>query len=240
MIKIDKSGFQIPPILQSGKGFEETEWMKKQFDDFKISKFDFAGKNHWGHKSVKELLLYKIQHGKCCYCERLRPHTIEGDIEHFRPKSIYYWLAYDFSNLFYSCKFCNSTSKNDSFPLVDESKRAKNHYNQISFEDNLILHPEFDKIEEHITFEGAKAIPKNSSLKGKTTIEILDLNNVILFDERAKYLEIFTLLANLIRTNGIKESEKIESALNHFKKYSNHKEIFSLMIKANFIDLIQL
>ncbi len=45
-----------------------------------------------------------LYHDKCAYCEK---RTEEYQIEHYRPKSIYYWLAYSWDNLLVSCGKCN-------------------------------------------------------------------------------------------------------------------------------------
>ena len=64
--------------------------------------------------------LYDHHNKKCCYCERKRDLKREPDIEHFRPKAKvtedaehpgYWWLAYDWKNLFFSCRTCNQEFK---------------------------------------------------------------------------------------------------------------------------------
>lgn len=86
----------------------------------------------WGKEDVRRAL-WAMQHGKCAYCERLRADRIESDIEHFRPKAEvtmapahkgYWWLAYRWSNLFFSCKICNQSFKKNWFPVLDETKRV--------------------------------------------------------------------------------------------------------------------
>lgn len=76
--------------------------------------------------------LHTAQHGKCCYCERPLHRNREADIEHFRPKGEvrqghehaierpgYFWLAYDWSNLYLACKPCNQEYKGILFPLAN-------------------------------------------------------------------------------------------------------------------------
>ena len=36
--------------------------------------------------------------GKCAYCESTTSTVAYGDVEHFRPKSVYWWLAYCYDN----------------------------------------------------------------------------------------------------------------------------------------------
>jgi len=56
--------------------------------------------------------------GKCAYCESPTDVVAHGDVEHFRPKSIYWWLAYCLDNHLFACQICNQTYKGDSFPLA--------------------------------------------------------------------------------------------------------------------------
>ncbi|MEZ5716002.1 MAG: hypothetical protein R3D85_13040 [Paracoccaceae bacterium] len=56
--------------------------------------------------------------GKCAYCESAVTATYHGDVEHFRPKSVYWWLAYVYDNYLLSCAICNQTFKGDRFALA--------------------------------------------------------------------------------------------------------------------------
>jgi hypothetical protein len=55
--------------------------------------------------------------GKCAYCESPTDTVAHGDVEHFRPKSKYWWLAYCYDNYLYSCQICNEVHKKDEFPV---------------------------------------------------------------------------------------------------------------------------
>jgi len=55
--------------------------------------------------------------GKCGYCEGKAEHVAHGDVEHYRPKSVYWWLAYCYDNYVYSCQICNQSYKSAHFPL---------------------------------------------------------------------------------------------------------------------------
>jgi hypothetical protein len=55
--------------------------------------------------------------GKCAYCESPTDTVAHGDVEHFRPKSVYWWLAYCYDNYVYACQICNQVFKGDSFPV---------------------------------------------------------------------------------------------------------------------------
>jgi hypothetical protein len=55
--------------------------------------------------------------GKCAYCEAPTSTVAHGDVEHFRPKDIYWWLAYCYFNYAYGCQVCNQSNKGTKFPL---------------------------------------------------------------------------------------------------------------------------
>lgn len=73
-----------------------------------------------GHEVVKDDL-FAMQARKCCYCEKLEEQPKYRDVEHFRPKSTYWWLAWTWENLLFSCIDCNREYKREQFPLAPGS-----------------------------------------------------------------------------------------------------------------------
>jgi uncharacterized protein (TIGR02646 family) len=61
--------------------------------------------------------LFKETEWKCAYCESIKEKSREGAVEHFRPKSTYWWLAYCYDNYLFACTICNSEWKGDHFPV---------------------------------------------------------------------------------------------------------------------------
>lgn len=61
--------------------------------------------------------LRKESADKCAYCECATAVVAHGDVEHFRPKSAYWWLAYSYDNYTYACQVCNQSWKGDNFPI---------------------------------------------------------------------------------------------------------------------------
>jgi hypothetical protein len=68
-------------------------------------------------KPAKELLKAE-SNGKCAYCDASTETVAYGDVEHFRPKSVYWWLAYCYDNYLFSCQICNQGYKKDHFPTA--------------------------------------------------------------------------------------------------------------------------
>lgn len=154
---------------------------------------------------VKEVL-QRLQHNKCCYCER----KTSGQIDHFRPKRAirqskgsnrihpgYYWLAYQWDNLLLACEDCN-LKKSDCFPLEDPGQRVRNHLDHLDREAPLLLNPyEVADPGEHLTFDGSACRPRTA--RGRETVTLLELNRPILQDERQRVLNTLEILSNVAR-----------------------------------------
>ena len=63
----------------------------------------------------KQLLLETRD--KCAYCETPTAVVAFGDVEHYRPKSVYWWLAYVYDNYLASCAVCNQQFKGKKFEI---------------------------------------------------------------------------------------------------------------------------
>lgn len=94
-------------------GTKRVARIRKLVDGFRADSFDFQA-TVW--KAAKKQLKTESA-GKCAYCEAPTSVVAHGDVEHFRPKSVYWWLAYCYENYTYSCQICNQTYKGDQFPL---------------------------------------------------------------------------------------------------------------------------
>lgn len=70
--------------------------------------------DHW--KKAKPQLKAE-SYGKCAYCEGAMAVVGHGDVEHIRPKSVYWWLVYAYDNYAYSCQVCNQVHKGDLWPI---------------------------------------------------------------------------------------------------------------------------
>lgn len=160
----------------------------------------------YGHVSVKEALR-KAQHGKCAYCEAKILHIADGDVDHFRPKARcrqaagapllhpgYYWLAYEWGNLLLACTRCNQRCKRDIFPLKLPARRARNHQHDVSIEEPLLLNPAEEDPGLFIGFRQEVAYAVRGNRRGKSTIEVLQLNRPDLAERRRDWLEKVRML----------------------------------------------
>jgi hypothetical protein len=98
---------------QKGKGASAIE--QAILSKGKKHKFD---NKIYGSKTAKEKLK-EIFNKKCAFCETNTHAGAHKDVEHYRYKSLYYWLGYEWTNLLLACQICNRDFKKTQFPLVN-------------------------------------------------------------------------------------------------------------------------
>ena len=178
----------------------------------------------YGHDQVRAAL-EALFHDKCAYCETEASAGFDWNVEHFRPKGKvaeradhpgYYWLAYEWSNLYPSCSHCNqrrkdrprwgdlqyagSGGKMDQFPLEDESSRALSPADPLGAEARLLLDPCADRPEEHLRYTvDGQVVAVAGSRKGKVSIEVFHLRRSRLRDKRRNKVAAVVDLLQLIR-----------------------------------------
>lgn len=248
MIKINRSSVSVPAKLSSDGIIERTA-NESQFNN---GKFSFVFKNSiYGHSSVKKSLK-ESQYNKCAYCESKVSSVAYGDVEHFRPKGGwkqdesqinltkpgYYWLAYDWDNLLFSCQICNQIYKKNYFPLQDPSLRALSHNDSIRVEKCLLLNPLVDDPEQDITFN--QHIVISHSIEGQKTIEVCGLDRDELNNSREELYLLVSDMINLVKIyegsidHVLKNKIKplVNTAKNNLRKRILASSQFSSMIKT--------
>lgn len=239
MIRINKPASKTPPVL-SGKGKDETKKLGK-LTKAQLSAHKFDSKLYGG-APVKNVLK-RLQGDKCCFCEAKVSHVSHGDVEHFRPKGGwtqgeggplvkpgYWWLAYDFTNLFLSCQLCNQTFKKNYFPLASGGKRASGPKSSLAAEKALIIDPSREDPAKFLTFHEEMAVARNGHAKGAETIKRTGLNRPKIVEERLFHLETLKLLADVARGT----TTQAAKARAHLKKMGKATSIYSLMVRENF------
>ena len=68
--------------------------------------------------------LHKESSNKCAYCEAPTTLVAYGDVEHYRPKSTYWWFAYCYENYLPSCTLCNQKYKKAKFDVFKTRMKA--------------------------------------------------------------------------------------------------------------------
>lgn len=222
MIQISKNSTDLPEIVYktgAKKGInkiDEALALLIQFYDSNKAKIDLGKKkvpfksSIYGHRLLKAKLV-DLQHGKCAFCESKVKKIGYGDVEHFRPKAAYqrstgdglsypgyYWLAYEWANLLFSCQLCNQAFKKNLFPLIDENTRSLDRNVGVDNELILLVHPVDDNPEEFIEFEFEVPIGIDDQDRGKGTIELLGLDRLELNEARKEVLDTFIGLLKII------------------------------------------
>src|SRR5208283_227039 len=109
MIKITRSA--KPPLLN-----RKAEQWRDEFLNARRKKDRARAEAKYHHSEIKDALI-ALFHGKCAYCESFIRNVDYGHIEHFRPKSIYPKLTFEWTNLLLACGICNGAEhKGDKFP----------------------------------------------------------------------------------------------------------------------------
>jgi uncharacterized protein (TIGR02646 family) len=216
MIKITRPA-RVPDLLDSN-AVKDTEKDIKTIVERNGRAQSEEFTKHWTKDEVREAL-YEMQFHKCCYCEQKREMKYESDVEHYRPKARvegdkthpgYWWLAYKWENLFFSCKVCNSRYKLDHFPVEVGSKRSAGPNQPHHTERRLLLHPCDDDPEKELTWDverdeadllgnaiaGAMELALFVRVAGLTnrghiTVKTLGLNRMELLTNRA--LQVLTI-----------------------------------------------
>lgn len=114
MIKLTRTRDKIHPDFTGEKLFTKlVNLVEARIRDGDALEF----KGSLGDWSKTKKVLKAESFGKCAYCESDTEKVAHGDVEHFRPKSIYWWLALCVDNYNFSCQLCNQTYKSDKFPV---------------------------------------------------------------------------------------------------------------------------
>jgi uncharacterized protein (TIGR02646 family) len=173
------------------------------------------------HSSVR-IALEELFHRKCAYCETPLPE-VGWDVDHFRPKGAiaerpdhpgYYWLAYEWSNLYPACEPCNrrrqdhptwtdredgeSAGKLTQFPLEDEAGRALSPEADLGLERPLLLDPCADAPEAFLLYTPLGEVePAPDNPRAEATVDILHLRRRRLRDRRKQHLDLVVVLLKL-------------------------------------------
>ena len=213
MRKISKD-FNNPPADLQQKARKKLPILFRKYYQQKDTHTRIRGYNTTQTKEQ----LKGLYHHKCAFCERKLsdnndPYT-GFTVDHYRPQTFYYWLAYEWSNLLPVCGECNRKKDKIFLPFTNEDlnkKRenppiANNYFDETQFlansptllaENPQLLHPEIDNVEDFFVFElTGKIIPNPNNKpedikRAKLTISTLgwDNNGQLLFKDRKKVID---------------------------------------------------
>jgi uncharacterized protein (TIGR02646 family) len=214
MIYVDRNKVPMPAIFYS----KQVEIAKRRLEEFYARPKESRSQVKYSRpfdpmmRSEFSRAVYELFNGKCAYCESLIPLEVtKSKYNHFRPKSgargfekefstdHYWWLTYEWHNLYSCCLVCDQY-KSTWFP-VEGDRAAIN--TPILNEKALLIDPCWDRPEEHLVYKDQGEVDF-LSLRGKTTIEIIKLNRAELVKARIReanklkeqWTFFLTLLAN--------------------------------------------
>ena len=186
-----------PPFFQSPEWRKEhkraLDFFSKPTPDKRQQHFEFKLYRHPPLRNALEQLF----HGKCAFCETNYSAVSPMDVENFRPKGgaigidgklsplHYWWLAYEWFNLYPACAECNR-SKGSRFPVEGEraaigATEAELHKEKALLMDPCVDHPEYDFI-----FSPTGDVGSNS-IRGRKTIDTYNLNRAPLVARRRNH-----------------------------------------------------
>jgi len=191
-----------------------------------------------------KIALELAQKGKCCFSEAKFVND-DAHVEHFRPKGFvednvtgvisypgYYWLAYEWTNLFYCKSTTNSSIKRNFFPLLGTGGRKANHLD-LRTEYCVLIDPAAENPRQHIRFQNEEI--KGKTTRGKKTIELLDLRNGQLDEARRtkfNHLKAMKNSADLLISNGFPlNTPELADLINQLRQSVLPEAEFSSMAK---------
>lgn len=180
----------------------------------------------------------------------------------------YYWLGNEWSNLLLSCRACNGgDAKGVRFPIANNGNRVfhdqpvnaanllnrnicKVNSSRLLLEDPILLNPEYDTPENHLTFDNTGQIRElGGCIRGRRTIQILRLDRDSLLIARQNILNDFLndirVLLEARRVNRITSDANLNASLEPiFRKVISRTQLteaytlWGRYLNANFENLI--
>ncbi len=151
--------------------------------------------NKYYKKEDVKQALKSLYHQKCAFCES---KVEQLQVEHFRPKSVYYWLAYSWDNLLLACPNCN-VYKSQTFEIEGTSAiydaNCLNDIHSLSIvydkqENPKLVNPEKEDILHLLEIDEFGNLFSEDA-RVQYTIEIFRLNRPFLTDERKEIFDNF-------------------------------------------------
>ncbi len=199
MIKVARNKIEVPKIFFSNEIRIAKNILYGTYEGTKKSRSQKSYRPKFDLEIRESILisLRELFNGKCAYCESTVDLNKKNIYDHFRPKygarglkkdfaeEHYWWLTYDWNNLYYSCSECNQY-KASWFPVDGKRVKAKTTYKQtITEEKNILIDPCLDNPEDHLIFD-FNGMVQPTTERGKITIEILQLNRKKLISARER------------------------------------------------------
>ena len=151
------------------------------------------------NNQIRDLLLHSFNF-KCAFCENQLSERKSIHVERFRPsinamdlngkieEDHYWWLRYEWSNLFLICRDCNQ-KKSNLFPIRKKRALPYTRGYLLNNEEPFLIDPCLDYPEEHFLFDYNTGLMASNTERGRLTIDIYGLNRQSLLQQRVKEIK---------------------------------------------------
>lgn len=138
--------------------------------------------------------LHRLFEAKCAFCESPLPTVSAAEVVQLRPAQgaldldgafapdHYYWLAYEWENLYASCAAC-AQLRGSRFPVGEPRVSAETRGPELDRERPLLLDPCRDAPEEHLLYVDDGTVVSDTE-RGRVTCDVLGLNREALVSAR--------------------------------------------------------
>jgi len=208
-----------PDILRD----EKANWLEKYQQKRLCKPGTRPDSKQYGHREVRDALSAMSFH-KCFYCESGLGEG-DGEIDHYQSVAAYPELAFEWNNLYLSCKDCNRRKLSEDSVSVTKC-----------------LDP-CDKTEDpadHLTFDDESICAKLSSERGEQTIRKYLLNREALKYQRVKQLHQLERLIRFMKTLQLQDNQDgVQKVRERISRWKQRDHLFSLMFCV-YLDDIEL
>lgn len=184
-----------PPILVGPRADEARKLAAEHFDaeDAASAQAAFKFAPLYRDPDVRRALT-QVFANKCAFCESPVGASAAPIAHHFRPKqdavgldgsvsrTHYWWLAYDWENLYLSCQRC-ATAAGARFPVKSTRAPTGAVEPQLEAEGRLLIDPCRDEPSEHLLFDD-QGVAAARGERGEPTIDTYKLNRADLVEAR--------------------------------------------------------
>jgi uncharacterized protein (TIGR02646 family) len=241
MIKVVKDLTIVPISLEDDKTLRRRNTCIK--DEKYHQKNDFH--QRFKQADVKEALK-KIYYGKCAFCEQkisICTNNLLEDcsstVEHYRPKSHYYWLAYSWDNLLWCCHRCNQNKANNFELLGTPVVYHKDFITAIhtstcdyqAVEQPKMIHPELESVLDKVNF--GQGVMASEDERLNYTIRKCGLARSDLNEKRKKVIDDFVKKMNDVILAKQPKETIIKQLLDEFKDHESEFRALRYWILRN-------
>jgi len=253
MIKIEKNLALVPNSLQipldeffpDGIPITTITTHNRRLELINLGKYVNTGVYNSRYKQHDtQAALRLIYRNKCAFCEQ---RVEQSHIEHYRPKSKYWWLAYSWDNLLLACPTCN-IHKNNNFeitgrkatPINIEANIRTLHSNSSTYdleEKPKMINPEIIDPIGNIRFRWNGMI-ESDDVRFKYTIKICKIDREGLNDQRRKIIDILKrdIKSAIIDNDSMEDQQaEIDVLIRKFIRDSRDGELQFLAFRRHII-----